>query len=323
MRRSGALLFLLVPLSNAGAASAQPAVTPDFRRDMLLVGPNPVIAAADGAWSRRDEGRVGARARPTRISEAISRYEEAAEVAGDVESRWKLARALFFKAKYTGVDRSAQLALFDRARRVGEEAVANLRRRATSSRGLASDPHAAPTYFWAAVGWGEWALLAGRGAAARTGAARKVRDYSTMVISLDPTFDGGGGYRILGRLHHRAPRVPLVTGWVSRREALRNLRLAVRTAPRNFVNRHFLAEALADGGAAERAEAIRIEKSLIADAPSPGHLVEDVAIQEEARRNLAAWGTRRPRVSSRPAPTEAPREAAGFDGRSRDRARKG
>ena len=80
-----------------------------------------------------------------------------------------------------------------------------------------------------------------------------------------------------------------MTGWVSRAEALRNLRLAVRTAPRNFVNRHFLAEALADGGAPDRAEAVRIERALVADSPNPAHRVEDVAIQEEARKNLAAW----------------------------------
>lgn len=294
MRRRTLLAAIsFASFAAARAASAQPAATPDFRRDMLLVGPNPAIAAADRAWSRRDEGRVGARARAARISEALSGYEEAAAGSRDVESRWKLARALFFKAKYTGADRASQLALFDRARRAGEEAVANLRRRSASSGSLAKDPDAAPAYFWAAVGWGEWALLAGRGAAATSGAARKVRNYSSAVISIDPGFDGGGGYRILGRLHHRAPRVPLVTGWVSRAEALRNLRLAVRTAPRNFVNRHFLAEALADGGPAERSEAVRIATSLLADSPSSGHLVEDVAIQEEAKRNVAAWGRRR------------------------------
>lgn len=293
MRRSLTLVFVLVASTGARAAIAQPAVTPDYRRDMLLVGPNPAIAAGDRAWRARDEGRSGARAASARISEAIARYEEAAGIPGDVESRWKLARALFFKAKYTGADRASQLALFGRARRSGDEAVANLRRRAADSASLAKDPDAAAAHFWAAVGWGEWALLAGRGPAARTGAARKVRDHASAVISIDPAFDDGGGYRILGRLHHRAPRIPLVTGWVSRAEALRNLRLAVRTAPRNFVNRHFLAEALADGGPAERAEAIRIEKGLIADAPFPGHRVEDVAIQEEAKRNVAMWGARR------------------------------
>ena len=99
----------------------------------------------------------------------------------------------------------------------------------------------------------------------------------------------GGGYRVLGRLHHQAPKLPFLTSWVSRDKALENLRHAVAVNDRNFVNRHFLAEALADGGSAERAEAVRIEEKLVVDAPSPGHLVEDLPTQEEAKKNLARW----------------------------------
>jgi tetratricopeptide (TPR) repeat protein len=293
----------LAALTVAFAFLQAPA-PPDYRRDLLLVGPDPVVAAADRAWSRRDVGRAGARASSKRINEAIAGYEKAAESPSNVEARWKLARALFFRAKYTGLGPKFELAAFLEARGAGEEAIALLRR-AAGARGaalsadaspqrvaeaLSREPNAAPTYFWTAVAWGEWGLLASRYQATKAGAALNVRDYSATVIALDPAFEEGGGYRLLGRLHHRAPRVPYVTGWVSRAEGIRNLRLAVKTAPRNFVNRHFLAEALADRGGAGKAEAIRIEKEILADAPSPGHLVEDTSIQAEARKNLAAWG---------------------------------
>lgn len=275
-------------------------MTPDIR-DTLLVGPDPVVVAADRAWSRRDEGHVGARANPKRISEAIAGYEKAAAASENVEPRWKLARALFFQAKLTGLGRDRQLALHERARTAGDQAIAILRRHAPGgplpmtasprqiAAALSRDRDAAPAYFWTAVAWGEWGLLAGKARGAKAGAAARIRDAAATVVALDPGFEEGGGYRVLGRLHQRAPRIPLVTGWVSRAEGLRNLRLAVRTAPKNFVNRHFLAEALAAGGSGGRAEAIRIEKALVADAPSPNHLVEDLSIQEEARRNLLAW----------------------------------
>lgn len=245
---------------------------------------NPVLAAADAAWARRAEDRSGARASARRISEAVARYEEASKDPDAAEPRWKLSRALFFEAKFTGLDREAQRALLEKARRAGEEAVAILGRRAAPA-----DADAAPAYFWTAVAWGEWGQIVSRARAARAGAASKIRDYSTKVIALDPKFEEGGGYRVLGRLHDRAPRIPLVTGWVSRKEALRNLRSAVRVAPRNFVNRHFLAEALAGGTAAERAEAIRIERELVAEPPTAERLVEDLAIQEDAKRDLRAW----------------------------------
>jgi len=268
-------------------------------------GINPLIAESDAHYARRQEGRVGAQANPREIALAVAGYDTAARAPDSAESRWKLARSLYFQGAYTGLDDDARQAVFDKARRAGEEAIRVLERRAarkgvSSFEGrppseiaavLAGDPDAAPSFFWAAVAWGEWALVSGKAHAARTGAAEKIRDYASTVIALDPAFEEGGGYRILGRLHHQAPRVPFLTPWVSREKALSNLRLAVGVHENNFVNRHFLAEALADGTSAERAEAIRIEEKIVADSPSPGHLVEELAIQVEAKKNLAKWKT--------------------------------
>jgi hypothetical protein len=262
-----------------------------------------LIAEADAHYRRRDALRQGIHADPREIGEAIRLYGEAARDPGDAEARWKLSRALYFRGRYTGLDRLGRKEVFEDSRRIAEEAIETLAARARARgapdlRGLSPsaaadavrrDPDASPTYFWAAVAWGEWALATGRIEAAKTGAATRIRDYARTLITLDSSFEEGGGYRVLGRLHHQAPRIPLLTGWVSREEGLRNLRLAVRTAPRNFVNRHFLAELLADRSAAERAEAIRIERSVLEDAPSPPHMVEELAIQEEARGNLKAW----------------------------------
>jgi hypothetical protein len=257
--------------------------------DAVAAAPVAVLATADAAWARRDEGRTGARADARPISQAVSGYLDAAAESSSVEARWKLARALFFEGKFTGLSREEQRARYERARRAGEEAIALLR---SAGRDSGADRDAAPAYFWTAVAWGEWAQVVPKVTAGRAGAAAKIRDYASRVISLDPAFEEGGGYRVLGRLHHRAPRIPIFTPWVSRAEALRNLRLAVRTAPRNFVNRLFLAEALADGDGEQRDEAVRIAKELLAESPSAAHRVEDVAVQEVARRDLTLWAAR-------------------------------
>ena len=268
-----------------------------------LPSQNPLITEADVHYARRQDGRVGALANPREDALAVAGYDRAAEAPDSAEARWKLARALYFQAAYTGQDADSQAAIYEKARRVGDDAIHILERRA-KNRGAApfegrptyeiaasvvSDRDALPTFFWTAVAWGQWALTSGKLKAARTGAAEKIRDDAMIVIALDPEFEEGGGYRLLGRLHHQAPKLPFLTSWVSRDKALENLRRAVEINDRNFVNRHFLAEALADGGPAERAEAVRIEEKLVAHAPSPGHLVEDLSIQEEAKRNLAAW----------------------------------
>jgi tetratricopeptide (TPR) repeat protein len=297
-------MSLAVPgllLFGAIAASGQRRVEPPAPLPPRLA--TRLIAEADAHYRRRDALRQGMRADPREVGEAISLYEEASRDPEEAEARWKLSRALYFRGRYTGLDRQARKAVFEKSRRISEEAIGILASRARARgvpdlRGLSPsaladavrrDPDASPTYFWAGVAWGEWALAAGRIEAAKTRAATRIRDYARTVIALDSSFEEGGGYRVLGRLHHQAPRIPLVTGWVSREEALRNLRLAVRTAPHNFVNRHFLAELLAERSAAERAEAIRIERSVLEDAPSPSHMVEALAIQEEARGNLERW----------------------------------
>jgi len=255
-----------------------------------------VLENADRHYAARASGRTGARADPREISEAISLYERAAP---DVpEARWKLARALYFLGTYTGQDENGQRAVFERARRAGEESVRSVaaRRGNADPRKLGpgaaadlvrSDPDGPAAFFWTAVAWGQWSLASGKMEAARKGAARRIRDDCLTVIALDPAFEEGGGYRILGRVHDQAPKVPLLTGWVSRAEGVRFLRLALAQAPRNFVNRHFLAEALARSGAV--AEAIAIEEGLVSDSPGVEHLVEEIAIQEAARKNLAGW----------------------------------
>jgi tetratricopeptide (TPR) repeat protein len=293
--------MILAVLAAVALAGAQERV--EGPNAISLNPQNPLITEADAHYSRRQDGRVGALANPREIAQAVAGYDRAAEAPDSAEARWKLARALYFQAAYTGQDAEGQAAIHEKARRAGEDAVHVLERRA-KARGAApfegrppsdiaaavlSDRDASPTFFWAAVAWGQWALASGKLKAARTGAAEKIRDDASIVIALDPEFEEGGGYRVLGRLHHQAPKVPFLTSWVSRDKALENLRRAVTVNDRNFVNRHFLAEALADGSPVERAEAVRIEEKVAADAPSPGHLVEDLSIQEEAKKNLVKW----------------------------------
>ena len=262
---------------------------------------NPLVAQGDAHYARRESGHVGDRADSREILEAIAAYDTAAQAPDNAEARWKLARALYFRGAYTGLAPESRRGVFEKARIASEEAIDILARRARGGGSVAElppekiadatrgDPDASPTFFWAAVSWGEWSLSTGKLAAVKYGAAAKIRDDASIVIALDPEFEEGGGYRILGRLHDQAPKVPVLTWWVSRKQALANLRRAAAVAPKNVVNLHFLAEALARGNAPERAEAIAIEQRVVEAAPSPGRLVEELHIQEEAKRRLGEW----------------------------------
>jgi hypothetical protein len=291
----------------AATARAQPTTgtgLPDRTLIPYTQSSNPLVREGDRMYLRRQEGRVGGLASAGPINQAIALYDKATQAPDLVDARWKLARALYFKGAYTGLDADSRKAVFQKARRVSEEAIGILGR-SLEQKGvkgildlapealagkLSDRTDSAPTYFWAAVSWGEWALSMGKIEAAKTGAADRIRDYALTVIGIDPEFEEGGGYRLLGRLNDEAPWIPFITGWVSREEAIRALRLAVQVNGRNFLNRHFLAEALYRGGEEnEKAEAVKLEQSVVADSPSPLHLVEDLRTQDEARQNLAAW----------------------------------
>lgn len=308
-RRTGAaaVFAAFVAAAVAENAHAQPSTGPSLPDRTLIpnaASPNPLVTDGDRWYLKRQEGRVGAKASLGPISQAIAAYDKAAQAPDLVEARWKLARALYFKGAYTGLDPDQRKAVFAKARIVSEEAIGILQR-TLEQKGvkgildmapqalagtLKDRTDSAPTYFWAAVSWGQWALSMGKVEAAKTGAADKIRDYSLTVIGIDPEFEEGGGYRVLGRLNDEAPWIPFITGWVSRDEALKALRLAVQTDKRNMLNRHFLAEALyKDGSAAEKAEAVGLEEAVAAESPSPQHLVEDLSTQQIARTNLAAW----------------------------------
>lgn len=267
-------------------------------------GVEPVsVEQFDADWARRAEGATGGRARPD-VAErlvALARSGVAAQ-SSSFAFRWRLLRALYFQGEHATEGAEAKRAVFEQGKRIGEETLDLVRREAGAAarKDLSKatpvelvpwvkGTDVAECFLWSGVNWGKWALVFGKTAAARQGAAAKIRDDATAVIRLDPALEEGGGYRVLGRLHHQTPSIPFITGWASRDEALKNLRLAVEKGPRNFVNRLYLAEATWDYEKGRRAEARKALEALAAEAPSAEYAVEDARAQEDARALLAEW----------------------------------
>jgi tetratricopeptide (TPR) repeat protein len=289
-RHAGATLVFLSLSFLRGAASADDASA---------------LATFDAAWSRRAEGAAGGAAAEKAVVPAVAAGRNAVVAnPGSLPARWRLMRSLYFQGEHATAGDAAKRDVFEEGKRLGEETLERIRSDAGATAGkdiskatpvelvpyVKGRPDVVPCFLWASVNWGKWALVFGKTAAARQGAAAKIRDYATAVVRLDPSFDEGGGYRVLGRLHHQTPSIPFITGWASRTEALKNLRLAVEIAPRNFVNRLYLAEAIWDYEKEKRPEAKRMLEALVVDTPSAALPVEDARAQEDARALLAAWG---------------------------------
>ena len=281
------ILFCLSFLAAPLAAQSGPVPAPADATATLL-------ASADAHYANRASNAQGARANPAEIDAAINDYRALLKQSPDaIPVRWRLQLALFFRAVYCGETSERRKKILGDARAIGDVAVANLeaplkgKPAAARLAALRAIPEAAALYLWDAVVWGEWALAYGKMAAARQGAAAKIRDLSQTVIDLDPALEEGAGYRVLGRLHHQSPSIPFITGWVNHKLAVPLLRKALAIGPINRVNRFFLADALLDGDAAARREAATILHACATDTPRPALQVEDSEYAARCRTRLA------------------------------------
>jgi hypothetical protein len=226
---------------------------------------------------------------------AIASYRRAlAASPRDLDALARLLRALNFRGSFCGADLESRRRIFDEGRQLGQAAVDRLekgvagRKAADRLAGLRAVPGAAGAYYWTAAHWGQWALTRSTLTAARAGAGGRVRDLSETVIALDPALEEGGGDRILGRLHLQAPRIPLLTGWVSRTKGIAHLRRSYELGPRNPVTWFFLGDALLDGAAAAAAEEGRaFLRKCIDTPPRADYVVESLSYADLARSRLA------------------------------------
>jgi hypothetical protein len=272
---------------------------------VVLLFASVTLTEGDRHWSQRAEGSTGGRALAAPIDRAVASYEKAiAQDPASLEPRWKLLRALRFKGAYVARTNDEKKAIYSRAKTAGDEALV-LVERALQARGVKSPrtapeeqvaaaarqiPGAAEVFVWDAVNWGEWALAYGKMAAARQGAADRIRSHAGIAHLINPALEGGTPSRVLGRLHDQTPRIPFITGWASQKEAVRFLTESQKVDPANKITLVFLAEALVSQSDKARPRAIQILRNVVAAPDGSEYRVEQAAATEEARTLLKKWG---------------------------------
>jgi hypothetical protein len=127
-------------------------------------------------------------------------------------------------------------------------------------------------------------------AAAREGAADRIKREATIAELVDPKLEGGSPSRVLGRLHDQTPRIPFITGWASSKEAVRFLNESYKIDPANKITRVFLAEAMVSNDSNTKPKAIQMLRETIAAPNDPNYEVEQAAATEDARALLKKWG---------------------------------
>lgn len=263
------------------------------------------VSDGDQHWAARAEGHQGGRAKAAQADAAIAAYQRAvAQNPNDLEARWKLLRSIRFKGSYVAASSDEKKMVFDNGKKAGNDALAVLERQ-LGAKGLHSvtkatekqvadaartTPGAAEIFFWDSVNWGEWALVYGKFAAVREGAADRIRREATIAMMIDSKIEGGGPARVLGRLHDQTPHVPFITGWASKKEAVRLLNDSIRIDPTNKITKVFLAEAMVDNESNTAPQALQMLREVIAAPNASEYEVEQSAAVDDARVLIKKWG---------------------------------
>jgi len=269
------------------------------------------VARGDSAWARRAEGERDGRPESGAILEAVRSYESAlAAGPEDLEARWKLLRALHFAGEFAFEDPEEAKTFFTRAKDVAEEGLTLLADRASFGVRLEDvDPDelgsrlaaanlapgdVASLYFWSAISWAAWSRNVGLLGAVQQGVANRLHRYTSLAIAIEPAVEDGGAFRLLARLHAQLPRVPFVSGWVDRDQALPLIERAYAMSPANPGNRLLLALTLLDLAPVRSEEALDLLKQVEALTPRPSMRIEDLAMRREARDRLASVSAANP-----------------------------
>jgi tetratricopeptide (TPR) repeat protein len=263
------------------------------------------VSEGDQHYAARAEGHVGGRAKGAQIDAAIAAYQRAANAnARDLEARWKLMRAYRFKGAYVAATNDEKKKVYADAKKIGDAALAlldaDLRAKGVTSVAKATEkqvadaartiPGAGEVFLWDAVNWGEWALAYGKMAAAREGAADRIKREATIAMLVDPRLEGGAPARVLGRLHDQTPRIPFLTGWASSKEAVRFLNESLKFDPSNKITKVFLAEAMVSNNSDTKPQAVQMLRECVSAPNPPEYEVEQAAAAEDARGLLKKWG---------------------------------
>jgi tetratricopeptide (TPR) repeat protein len=263
------------------------------------------ISDGDQQWNMRAEGSQNGKAKPDHVNATIAAYQKAiATDPNDLEARWKLLRSLRFKSAYVAANNEEKRQIYAEAKKAGEGALSVLDKRLTA-KGITSVskatekqvaeaaktiPGAPEIFLWDAINWGEWALAYGKFAAAREGAADRIRREATIANLVDPRLEGGSPSRVLGRLHDQTPRIPFITGWASSREAVRFLNDSLKIDPNNKITIVFLAEAMVNNNSDTRPQAVQMLKNAVTAPVDTNYLVEQTAALNDAKNLLRKWG---------------------------------
>ena len=226
-------------------------------------------------YNQRLEGSVKSSAKPEPITNAISHFQYALKnSATETDAELYLLKSYYFRGKYVHKNKEKQKADFSEGKNLGE-------------RYIKKYPDSAPFRYWYLVNLGSWSEVYGIITAARKGVADLMREHSEIIISLDPEYENGGGYFMLGAVHFKSPYIPFFLSWPDNSDAIKYLTKALNIGEATPNQKVYLAQALYKDGQKNRA--IDMLKEVANMQPSEKGTVKDWEQIELAEQLLSEY----------------------------------
>ena len=223
-------------------------------------------------YSKRQDGSKGTLASTENIDKAIEQFSTAL-LSPELEkdAALYLLKSYYYKAEFAVQDKKEKKKIFNEGKALGEKYIEKY-------------PTSAEFRYWYLVNLGSWAQVYGILTAAREGVSDLMKTHSEKIIELDPEYQNGGGYFMLGAVHFKSPYIPFLLSWPDNDDAIKYLQLSVDTGNAEMNQKNYLAQALSKDGRDKKARALLEE--VLNTEPSTATLVEDLDDIEEARQLL-------------------------------------
>ena len=223
-------------------------------------------------YSKRQDGSKGTLASTENIDKAIEQFSAALlSPNSEKDAALYLLKSYYYKAEFAVQDKDEKKKIFNEGKALGEKYIEKY-------------PNSAKFRYWYLVNLGSWAQVYGILTAAREGVSDLMKTHSKKIIELDPEYQNGGGYFMLGAVHFKSPYIPFLLSWPDNDDAIKYLQLSVDTGNAEMNQKNYLAQALSKDGRDKKARALLTE--VINTEPSTTTLVEDLDDIEEARQLL-------------------------------------
>ena len=184
------------------------------------------------AFKRRADGSRENIAQPEAINEAIKFYNLAiGNPETEIDAVIGLLKSYYFKGKFVSRTKEHKKIVFNKAKNLAVLYIDKY-------------PNSADIRYWYLTNLGSWAEVYGILTAAKEGVADQMKNHALKIIELDPMYENGGGYFMLGAVHYKTPYIPFLLSWPENKEAVILLEKALNTGEATTVQKVYLSQAI-------------------------------------------------------------------------------